>query len=178
MVFGLAGCSASGDPASDFEYRAVAGGVEITKYIGTSIRANIPAKIEGEPVVAIGARAFEDSGIMEVTIPDSVTSIKQGAFSHCTGLISILIPKNVSSISTDAFAGCTGLENAVYKGVTYSVVEEMERREEERREEAHRRADEAGAGGMPTIAVGMSTADAPHLIPNLPQEFYDAINGN
>jgi hypothetical protein len=83
VLMGMVGCGGeSGDPASDFEYRYSVNldGVEITKYIGTSIKVNIPAKIEGEPVVAIGAGAFADSGIIEIVIPDSVIHIGDYAF--------------------------------------------------------------------------------------------------
>ena len=44
-----------------------------------------------------------------IKIPDSVTSIDNGAFSGCTGLTSIEIPDSVTSIGDDAFYRCTGL---------------------------------------------------------------------
>lgn len=43
------------------------------------------------------------------TIPDSVTSIEDRAFSYCTSLPSITIPESVTRIGTDAFKGCTSL---------------------------------------------------------------------
>ena len=50
------------------------------------------------------------------TIPDSVTSIGDSAFSGCTGLTSITIPDSVTSIGEDAFWMCTGLTNVYYTG--------------------------------------------------------------
>ena len=47
----------------------------------------------------------------ELTIPDSVTSIANYAFSGCTGLTSVTIPDSVTSIGDSAFSGCTGLTN-------------------------------------------------------------------
>lgn len=43
------------------------------------------------------------------TIPNSVTSIEEGAFYGCTGLTSITIPNSVTSIGDGAFRGCSGL---------------------------------------------------------------------
>ena len=43
------------------------------------------------------------------TIPDSVTSIGNSAFSSCTRLTSITIPDSVTSIYGFAFSGCTSL---------------------------------------------------------------------
>ena len=46
------------------------------------------------------------------TIPNSVTSIGDGAFAGCSGLTSITIPNSVRSIGVAAFANCTSLTNA------------------------------------------------------------------
>ncbi len=45
----------------------------------------------------------------EYTIPDSVESIYEYAFSGCTGLTSVDIPDSVTTIREYAFYGCTGL---------------------------------------------------------------------
>ena len=41
--------------------------------------------------------------------PYPVTSIRDGAFEHCTGLTSVTIPNSVTSIGDYAFLGCSGL---------------------------------------------------------------------
>ncbi|MCL1806736.1 MAG: leucine-rich repeat domain-containing protein [Oscillospiraceae bacterium] len=104
---------------SDFEYKydATAGGIVITKYIGTSIKVKIPKKIEGEFVVWIGDNAFIHSGIMEVYIPNSITNIGDYAFWNCTGLKNVAIPDSVTKIRYTSFA-CYKL-TATYKGKTY-----------------------------------------------------------
>lgn len=43
-------------------------------------------------------------------IPDSVTTIEEWAFEHCTGLTSVIIPDSVTEIGDYAFDGCSGLD--------------------------------------------------------------------
>ena len=50
-----------------------------------------------------------------VTIPNSVTSIGNSAFSEC-GLTSINIPNSVTSIGNAAFSGCSGLTSIIVAG--------------------------------------------------------------
>ena len=53
------------------------------------------------------------------TIPDSVTSIKTGAFSGCTSLTSITMGESVTSIGEVAFYGCSSLTSiTIPDGVT------------------------------------------------------------
>lgn len=49
------------------------------------------------------------TGLTEVTIPNSVTSIGDKAFYGCTGLTSVTIPNSVISIDSAVFRDCTGL---------------------------------------------------------------------
>ncbi len=47
------------------------------------------------------------------TIPNTVSTIDQFAFSHCTNLESVIIPETVTSIGAYAFSDCTNLQSAV-----------------------------------------------------------------
>ncbi len=84
----------------------------ITGYNGTYTMVDIPETIGGEPVTAIGDRAFfGKSNIISISIPSSVTTIGASAFQSCDGLTSIAIPSSVTSIGDYAFYGCYTLEN-------------------------------------------------------------------
>ena len=61
-------------------------------------------------VTSIGDGAFNYcTGLTSITIPNSVTSIGEAAFDYCTGLTSVTIGNSVTSIGDGAFFGCTGL---------------------------------------------------------------------
>ncbi len=53
------------------------------------------------------------SGCKNTIIPNSVTTIGEGAFAVCSGLTSITIPNSVKSIETDAFISCSDLTSII-----------------------------------------------------------------
>ena len=66
-------------------------------------------------ITSIGDGAFAYcSGLTSVTIPNSVTSIGEFAFSHCSGLTSVAITNSVTSIGEYAFSGCSGLTSVTF----------------------------------------------------------------
>jgi hypothetical protein len=74
----------------------------ITRYTGSGGNVVIPAAIWGEPVKTISARAFEKKNLTSVTIPDSVTTIEEGAF-FGNRLNSVIISNSVTTIGKDVF---------------------------------------------------------------------------
>ena len=88
---------------------------KLIKYRGNETNVTIP-----DSVTSIGNSAFSRcTGLTSITIPDGVTSIGGYAFSGCTGLTSITIPDSVTSIGRYAFRGCTGLTSVtIPDGVT------------------------------------------------------------
>ena len=110
MVVLCAVC-AGADTYGDFNYSVLDDGtVEITKYIGSAEKVDIPEKINGKSVTSIGGAAFYDcTSITSVIIPDSVGSMGVSAFGCCTNLESITLPDNVTNICDWAFHRCSNL---------------------------------------------------------------------
>ncbi len=65
-----------------------------------------------ESVTTIGDGAFKGyTALSSITIPNSVTSIGDAAFKGCTGLSSINIPNSVTSIGSETFRDCGNIES-------------------------------------------------------------------
>ena len=73
----------------------------IVGHRGTDTELVVPEKIDGKNVIHIYDWAFSTyrgSSITSIAIPDSVTSIGEGAFYYCASLANIIIPNSVESI--------------------------------------------------------------------------------
>ncbi len=103
--------------AADIAYAVEGGNIYFDAATGTitdcdtSVTSvNIPEKINGVSVTAIGKMAFEwCSSLEKITIPNSVHTIGLNAFHRCTSLTEITIPDSVHTIDDGAFYDCTNL---------------------------------------------------------------------
>ena len=76
-------------------------------------------------VTSIGNFAFQHcSGLTSVTFPNSVTSIGNYSFYGCSGLTSVDIPNSVTSIGQFAFCACSGLNSVNIPNSVISIGEE------------------------------------------------------
>jgi len=109
-----------------FSYTRSSAGITIYQYDGYNQEGAlvIPETIDGYTVIGLGEKALSGCEFTSITLPDTIVSIGDFAFSSCINLTSIRIPESVSSIGTAIFASCTALneitvatENENYKAV-------------------------------------------------------------
>ena len=77
----------------------------------------IPETIDGMPVVAIGARAFRLTSIVDIRIGKNIRRIENEAFSHCGELISVKWNCKCNAIPDFCFYGCTSLKSFDFSGI-------------------------------------------------------------
>lgn len=97
------------------------GEVTITAYLGDAKKnearkcnytkcVKVPEKIDGYPVTTIGKRAFQWGKAETIILPESITTIEEGAFFGCKNLQTIEGIENVETIGDRAFSMCYFLE--------------------------------------------------------------------
>lgn len=87
----------------------------ITSYTGLDADVVIPYKdADGKLVTSIGTNAFNESSIItSISIPGTITTIKNGAFSGLINLKTLKYPdqNNIKTIGDNAFENCVSLES-------------------------------------------------------------------
>jgi len=81
----------------------------------------VPETVDGKRVTAIADDAFLSHfpNLVSIKIPESVTSIGEGAFAGCKSLTTVNIPSGVTVIERSTFSGCTSLESVdLPEGIT------------------------------------------------------------
>lgn len=74
-------------------------------------------------VTSIGKSALSGPGVTSVSIPNTVTSIGEMAFSNCWTLKSITFPSSVTTIGKQAFQSCIGLTSITIPSNVESIGE-------------------------------------------------------
>ena len=107
------------ETSGDWTYSVSDNQATITRYSGAGGAVEIPAVVDGIPVVKVGddyPPIFREGNfgqgnttVTSVTIPDNVTSIGRYAFTNCNNLTSVTIPDSVTNIGEYVFLGCTSL---------------------------------------------------------------------
>ena len=74
-----------------------------TYYIVTGVRylgpkLVIPEEHEGKPVKEIAENAFESNLLREIVLPDSITTIRDGAFDDCYAIARATLGKNLTTV--------------------------------------------------------------------------------
>jgi hypothetical protein len=124
VLFFVTATTSFGQTENDFTVALTESGdgVVITSYLGRKEKITIPATIQGMPVKEIGESAFyhyvkfigsKHNDLVEIVIPNGVTVIGWGAFSHCERLKKVTLPASLLKIKGDAFSGCTELTSII-----------------------------------------------------------------
>ena len=82
------------------------GTVKIISYIGNLTEVFIPEYLNEQKVSIIGEKAFRNTNIRSVVIPDSVEIIEDYAFYDCGYLETVVMGDNVKTVGNYAFADC------------------------------------------------------------------------
>lgn len=89
----------------DWDYSTDANGdIVLNRYNGSSARIKVPASINGKKVRKIGKEAFASQVIREISIPEGIYTIGEGAFHGCCGLRTLKLPESLATIGEGAFA--------------------------------------------------------------------------
>ena len=102
MAAGAAGMVQSGRQEGDF----LMDGSTLVRYIGQSEYVRVP-----DGVINIGAEAFHNARVVSVELPDSVTEIREGAFSGCEHLERVRLSTRLLVIRKNAFQSCISLSD-------------------------------------------------------------------
>ena len=85
-------------------------------YVGKDTNLTLPESYNGQNYEIYKYAFYRCDSLTSVTIPDSVTSIGNGAFLGCSNLTSVTIPDSVTYIPYEAFYSCDSLTDVYYTG--------------------------------------------------------------
>ena len=99
----------------DYEYTPTSATTcTITNYTGPGGDIAIPDTLNGLTVTVIGESSFRKNiNLTGIIIPDSIITIENYTFLHCSNLIGITLGANLAIIGDYAFSGCMGQGNII-----------------------------------------------------------------
>lgn len=87
------------------------GTLNISAYTGSGHTLIIPDATNGLPITTIGATAFDNGDMFNLTIGTNIIFIGPGAFMFCLSMRTVTIPNSVTTIGNTAFSFCSALKN-------------------------------------------------------------------
>ncbi len=97
------------DVEGDYTYSISNDTAVITKYAGSETAVTVPAILGGYTVTEIGQKAFQNSTVVSVTLPETVKSLSSYTFQNSKSLKTVTLPDGLERIGQYAFSGCTSL---------------------------------------------------------------------
>lgn len=80
------------------------GTISVSGYTGSDTDLTVPGLIDGYVVTGIADHAFEaNADIKSITLPNGLIAIGESAFSDCSSLTTVVIPDTVGTIRRGAF---------------------------------------------------------------------------
>ena len=77
--------------------------------------------ILSEGITAVSDYCFSKTGFTEITLPDTVKTIGECAFSYCYNLVSITVPEGVESIEAYTFSNCSRLTDVTLPNTVNAI---------------------------------------------------------
>ena len=97
--------AASNYISGNWEYKYLGNGTcEIVSYKGSEDTVTVPTTLDNMAVISIGASAFSNNGnIINVTIPEGITTLGNRAFYNCISLTYVSLPSTLTTLGDSAF---------------------------------------------------------------------------
>ncbi len=92
-----------------FKYAVIDGGAAIAGCSSQETSIVIPDKIGGYPVTELLFGSFTDCFASEITFPDTLKTVKEGAFYGCQYIHDIVLPQSVTEVEGYVFGNCPSL---------------------------------------------------------------------
>lgn len=93
----------------DYTYETGENGVILTQYKGSAEEVEVPAEVDGLPVIGLQGTFEDNRTVRSVVLPEGLVSIGARTFRNCYSLESVNFPGTLKTIGDFAFDGCLSL---------------------------------------------------------------------